>query len=84
MRRHFRWSSLPELPEACRQEAGGLAHFTTVGLDSVQMAGWDSATLLEAVKEGRVGAKPKAWRDMTLGDETVVLEYRGSVGDPPQ
>ena len=49
MRRHFRWSSLPELPEARRQEAGGLAHFTTVGLDSVQMAGWDSATLLEAV-----------------------------------
>ena len=39
-------------------------------------AGITKATLLEAVKEGRVGAKPKAWRDMTLGDETVVLEYR--------
>ena len=29
----------------------------------------------EAVKS-IVGAKPKAWQDMTLGDETVVLEYR--------
>ena len=39
-------------------------------------AGVTKAVLLKAVSEGKVGAKPKAWRDMTLGDETVVLEYR--------
>lgn len=39
-------------------------------------AGVTKAVLLKAVSEGKIGAKPKAWRDMTLGDETVVLEYR--------
>lgn len=38
--------------------------------------GVTKAVLLKAVREGKVGAKPKAWRDITLGDETVVLEYR--------
>lgn len=36
----------------------------------------NKATLLEAVAQGKVGAKPKAWQDMVLGDETVVLDYR--------
>ncbi|HGH5977678.1 TPA: DUF4153 domain-containing protein [Kluyvera georgiana] len=39
-------------------------------------AGVNKEKLLRAVAEGKVGAKPKAWQDMTLGDETVVLEYR--------
>lgn len=34
------------------------------------------AALMQAVEEGRVGVKPKAWQDMTLGDETVKLKYR--------
>lgn len=39
-------------------------------------AGVNKEKLLRAVEEGKVGAKPKLWQDMTLGDETVVLEYR--------
>ncbi|QIR25669.1 DUF4153 domain-containing protein [Kluyvera genomosp. 3] len=39
-------------------------------------AGVNKEKLLRAAEEGKVGAKPKAWQDMTLGDETVVLEYR--------
>lgn len=39
-------------------------------------AGVNKEKLLRAVEEGKVGAKPKVWQDMTLGDETVVLEYR--------
>lgn len=36
----------------------------------------NKAMLLDAVSAGKVGAKPKAWRDITLGDETVPLDYR--------
>lgn len=39
-------------------------------------SGLNKAKLLQAVKDGALGAKPKAWKDITLGDETVVLEYR--------
>lgn len=39
-------------------------------------AGVNKEKLLRAMEKGEVGAKPKTWRDMTLGDETVVLEYR--------
>ena len=39
-------------------------------------SGVNKAKLLQAVKEGTSGSKPKAWKDITLGDETVVLEYR--------
>lgn len=39
-------------------------------------SGLNKAKLLQAVKDGALGAKPKVWKDITLGDETVVLEYR--------
>ena len=39
-------------------------------------SGVSKAKLLQAAKDGALGAKPKAWKDITLGDETVVLEYR--------
>lgn len=38
--------------------------------------GVSKTKLLQAAKDGALGAKPKAWQDITLGDETVVLEYR--------
>lgn len=39
-------------------------------------SGVNKAKLLQAAKDGALGTKPKAWKDITLGDETVVLEYR--------
>ena len=39
-------------------------------------SGLNKSKLLQAAKDGALGAKPKAWKDITLGDETVVLEYR--------
>lgn len=39
-------------------------------------SGVNKAKLLQATKDGTLGSKPKAWKDITLGDETVVLEYR--------
>ena len=39
-------------------------------------SGVNKAKLLQAVKEETLGSKPMAWKDITLGDETVVLDYR--------
>lgn len=39
-------------------------------------SGMNKAKLLQVAKDGALGVKAKAWKDIMLGDETVVLEYR--------
>ena len=65
-------------PEAGRLEPGGLADFITVGLDSVRMAGWDSATLLESVV---FAANSPDVSDVVVGGRRVVEQRRHTLVD---
>lgn len=65
--------------EAGRLEAGALADFTTLSLDSVRMAGWGADTLLETAVFA--GAAPDA-TDVVVGGRQIVRDRRHvTVGD---
>jgi formiminoglutamate deiminase len=68
-------------PEAGRLEAGALADFVTVSLDSVRMAGADPATLLESVVFAAAAADVT---DVVVGGRRVVdRRWHAQIADVP-